>query len=546
MGMDVDVGANASIVAQPQQQAIQQQPTMQQQQQAVQFAPQQVAAPVAMAPAQLGQATFAPGTQFNLTGPTYIIQRSAPINADAGADVDVEMNDPSSSNSLFPSSAIEPALAASRAARNKGRDAQHHREAPGPVVYLRPDSRPGDDVFFGKAKALALPLPAVLSVLRRESADIGSSAVVEVRNCVDGSRPVEVAVYEDASGSGAGSSKNAGAAWIDYLPSNVVRASLSGPYVALALDTGSILIHSSKTGRRLATLALDSAICFMEVRAPHHLMALTTSGLMHRWNFKLDREVHRPISCLSLLSKQDDVHQVYLHHTGAPVLVLKSAEEAWTVDSAKGSWALLASGWFAECSPLWETRGRGSRQSVTSTPTSTPGLAHAVAAAAAAAVAAGGGAPPPSPGAAGQPSTPGPSATTPAGADISATAPATPASSYTSGVILTDAAGRWREPIRAIESEINSLVVARSSSSATGVSRRHPRPPFDDVARTREFALSASLRHLEVRMTGAVLLNSKDEWVHACRAYAKKLGEEGGLKGLAEELVRELLGPVYQ
>ncbi|PWN25114.1 WD40 repeat-like protein [Jaminaea rosea] len=562
--MDIDMGAQAQqqqLASQPP--AVSQQDQQQQayfaamshvlsQQQATHTA--QPAASATAGPVQLGGATFAPGTQFNLTGPTYIIQRSAPVKAGEEGDADVDMD--VAANAHFPSSTIEPGLAANRLARTKGRETRdaHQREAAGPVVYLRPEFRPGDEVFFGRAKAVALPLPPVLSVLRREGAE--GVGFVEVRNCADGSRPVEVSVQEDgkppALTSTGSSSSTIQPTWTDYLPSNVVRVSLSAPYVCLALDTGVILVHSSKTGRRLSTLALDSSVSFMESRGPH-LMALTTSGLLHRWNIKTDREIHRPISCLSLLTKQDDVHQVYLHHTGTPILVMRSAEEAWTIDPAKGTWALLASGWFAECSPLWETRGRGSRQSVTSTPTSTPGLAHAMAIAA--------GAPPHSPaagGANGPPGTPGATVTSQgatanspngggegaATAPAAAAAPAVPASAYPSGVVQTDSSGRWREPIRAIESEINSLVVARTSSNPAP---RHPRPFADDTARCREFALSASLRHLEVRMTGAMLLSSKDEWLHALRGYARKLGEEvgGGTKSLADELVRELLGPVY-
>lgn len=426
----------------------------------------------------LGSAQFA--------GTTYIIRES-----DVGPIIFED--DPS----------FEPALAASRLSRGRGREgriigSETNREAAGPVVYVRPEQN--DPLFFGKATSHALPIPAVTSVLRREGE---AGGVVEVRNNNDGSRPVEVLLLEsDGAGGSPGKIQ-----WSDFIPSFVVRASLSVPYLALALDDGIVLVYTNK-GRRIATLALDSSICFMETRGVF-LMALTTSGLLHRWNLKEDCEVHRPISCLSLLSKPDDVHQVYLHHTGAPVLVLKS-EQAWTIDPKKNTWAMLASGWYADCSSIWDGRGRARTSLAASSPAAAPASAAAAAAA----------------------------ANGPGALGVGATASASN-SHGGSNVIVTDSAGRWREPIRAIENEINSLVVARPPGFKAAL-----KPPPEDAARLRDFELTAVLRHLELRMTGSILLGSKEEWQHALRAYTKKIGEEG-LKGMGEELIKELIGPIY-
>ena len=55
---------------------------------------------------------------------------------------------------------------------------------------------------------------------------------------------------------------------------------------------------------------------------------------------------------------------------------------------------------------------------------------------------------------------------------------------------------------------------------------------------------AVSLAHLEVRMKAAIRLDSPGEYKQFLTAYAKRLAEEG-FRGKAEELVKELLGPIY-
>ena len=58
------------------------------------------------------------------------------------------------------------------------------------------------------------------------------------------------------------------------------------------------------------------------------------------------------------------------------------------------------------------------------------------------------------------------------------------------------------------------------------------------------YRAAVSLGHLEVRMKAAAALDSPTEYRTFLTAYAKRLAEEG-FRGKAEELVKELLGPVY-
>lgn len=56
---------------------------------------------------------------------------------------------------------------------------------------------------------------------------------------------------------------------------------------------------------------------------------------------------------------------------------------------------------------------------------------------------------------------------------------------------------------------------------------------------------STACGHYETRLHGARLLGSKDEYRHWLKEYAKYLGEED-FRGRAEDVLAELMGPVYQ
>jgi len=58
------------------------------------------------------------------------------------------------------------------------------------------------------------------------------------------------------------------------------------------------------------------------------------------------------------------------------------------------------------------------------------------------------------------------------------------------------------------------------------------------------YDLASELRLLEGRIRSSILLDSKDEYKQWLLRYAKVLGDEG-FRGRAEELVKEMMGPVY-
>ncbi|CAO1624325.1 unnamed protein product [Sympodiomycopsis kandeliae] len=352
----------------------------------------------------------------------------------------------------------------------------------------------------GSSQSVLSPAP-VRPVLRRS----GEGGSIEVNN-FDDSRSIEVRV----------SDSDDRLIWMDFLSSQVVRCALSLGYAAFALSDGTIQVYTAKGGRLVGNMALDSCASFLECRGSI-LLVITSRGDLYRWNLQTDRELHRPISCTGILRKQDDIQQVYLHTNGAPILIVRSSETAWTIDPRKNAWVRIVDGSHSQRSIYWESRGRGRIS-----------------------------------------------------ADDSSVSANSAANSHSIVSIQGDT-GRWREPIKTIESEINSLVVARvnaarrkseetdangmavaqsgaapppSTSATESPHRGTKRPPPDDAERQTTYQVSGSLRHMEMRLSGSILLNSREEYISFLRQYTRKLADEN-LKGTAEELIRDFLGPVF-
>lgn len=72
-------------------------------------------------------------------------------------------------------------------------------------------------------------------------------------------------------------------------------------------------------------------------------------------------------------------------------------------------------------------------------------------------------------------------------------------------------------------------------------------PPDESAAEKKRptwWSAALTLGHLETRLHGTKLLDSPQEHRQALLMYAKKIADEG-FKSKAEELVKELFGPVY-
>lgn len=260
--------------------------------------------------------------------------------------------------------------------------------------------------------------------------------------------------------------------WMDFSPMGVFCATICETFTAVAFDDSSLAIYSSK-GRQTSSLQLDSPVHRLESHG-HFLVAVTIDGHVHRWNVGTNQRLGSPTSIAGIISNekfhQDAIVQIWVHSNGLPVIITRS-EKAFTLDVKKASWVLIASGWYADCSPIWEGRTRGRGASMDSI----------------------------------------------------------------SGGNLSQAR---KEPIRAIESEINDLVVIQRAISGV---KEAIKPPIEMM---EEFTAAISLKHFQMRLSGAALLESGEEYKAFLRSYAKTLSDEG-IRNQAEDLCKSLLGPIY-
>ncbi|KAG5638012.1 hypothetical protein H0H81_002280 [Sphagnurus paluster] len=81
-------------------------------------------------------------------------------------------------------------------------------------------------------------------------------------------------------------------------------------------------------------------------------------------------------------------------------------------------------------------------------------------------------------------------------------------------------------------------------SSVEGSISGTPDESLPDKARPTWWNTAMTLGHLETRLNATRLLDSPQEYKQALLVYAKKIGDEG-FRAKAEELIKELFGPVY-
>lgn len=96
--------------------------------------------------------------------------------------------------------------------------------------------------------------------------------------------------------------------------------------------------------------------------------------------------------------------------------------------------------------------------------------------------------------------------------------------------------GRQRGGVNAASRGVVAGVEGVIAASAEDDSADKPRPKWWSPAMT--------LGHLETKLHAARVLDSPQEYKQALLVYAKKIADEG-FRGKAEELVKELFGPVY-
>jgi len=103
----------------------------------------------------------------------------------------------------------------------------------------------------------------------------------------------------------------------------------------------------------------------------------------------------------------------------------------------------------------------------------------------------------------------------------------------------------WQPRQRATNTNTQSTTRGVVNSIEASISERtSPSPADDEKMKPAWWGTALTLGHLESRLHAAKVLDSPQEYKHTLVLYAKKIADEG-FRAKAEELVKELFGPVY-
>jgi len=108
--------------------------------------------------------------------------------------------------------------------------------------------------------------------------------------------------------------------------------------------------------------------------------------------------------------------------------------------------------------------------------------------------------------------------------------------------------------IRGIEGAVNDIVVDEQSKGGPGEEDAEMSGGSSSTIQGeveipqgsgKDFSIALTLSHLETRLRAAVALDSPSEYKTSLLTYTRELAKEG-LRSKAEELIKELLGPIYK
>ncbi|KAK4047050.1 HIR complex subunit [Microbotryomycetes sp. JL221] len=374
--------------------------------------------------------------------------------------------------------------------------------------------------------------------------------------------------------------------WTDYLMQFIVLVAGSAVFTAVATEEGTLVVYSPTGRRLLPTLVLDSPCSFL-VAEGQYLMALTSYGTLYVWSVSTKKALFPPLSTSTLLTASatnavphPTITTSSLLPNGQPLLCLSSGS-THTYDRDLYTWMCVCDASWSSGSDFWEGRrgGRGATGAGGSTGQGGRGIVRTIESAineivvdhksremqedddsdeedaSKTAQDQGNVAAPPGESTTVESSVPSGNgegekmATNDNDGDAEMNDSATPtAAAKTKGGLPAPSKtkGKGWEIIVERRPEKRRRTVPVQSSAIEGNSNGSTTPtatttPTGD-ADTRRVAMS--LAHLETRMKAAVSLDSPSEYKQFLLMYARKLNDES-LRSKAEELVRELFGPIY-
>ncbi|KAH8920136.1 WD40 repeat-like protein [Atractiella rhizophila] len=272
--------------------------------------------------------------------------------------------------------------------------------------------------------------------------------------------------------------------FIDYLPSYVVCSTSNPVFSAVSCEDSTIHVYSPAGRRLVPSLVLDSPAAFMDCSS-YNLMVLTARGNAHSWDVRNSKAIHPPISIRPLLLSSRTPNC-----PNPTILTAKIRRNGYPI-------LILSSGMvytfdaslqsWVTLTGLWWSRGSEFWE----------------------------------------------------GRSRGAKA----------NSVLTSKTG----VLKSLEQEVNEILIDSEAGTAlrgprVGEEFTPPPQPEGEVVGTAgsrdDFRNALSLGHLESRMSAAVMLDSPQEFKVALLAYAKRIGEEG-FRNKADELIKELMGPVF-
>ena len=275
--------------------------------------------------------------------------------------------------------------------------------------------------------------------------------------------------------------------WQDFLPKSVLLVTGSSHFWAAACEDGSIYIWTPAGRRMTSAIILESQPVILESK-DSWLFCVTAVGMCYVWDIKNQTSPHPPVSLAPILDIA--THSLQAHTTKGPAITSAhiNSEGRILVTLTNGDGYVYSSTMYVwqRLSEVWWAVGSQYWNTVDASVGNID--------------------------------------TSGSGSDASSTA-----IKVSSGVISFLERNTTNE----------TLLRGRAYFLQRLIKQLLPREGFEG------FESSVSIAHLENRLSAAMMLGARDDFRTYLFMYAKRLGAEG-LKARVEELMRGLLGDVYE
>jgi protein HIRA/HIR1 len=323
----------------------------------------------------------------------------------------------------------------------------------------------------------------------KPGAEAEDTVMLEARNATGPSRTGRA---QDRDPTRISCTRHGQSQWQDYLPKPVLLLTGNANFWAATCEDGSVHVWTPAGRRFLNAIVMESQPVIMDCRG-WWLLCVSAVGMCHVWNLKTLSSPHPPVSVAPVLDIA--VHSQGPHLTGGPGIVFArlnsqgcivlgmSNGDGYTYSSAMYTWQRLSEAWWMVASQYWNTTDSsvGNIQTSSSTPK-----------------------------------------------NASASDDSVSIENLSAGIV----------PLLERNTSTQSLLRGRSYYLTRLVKQLLIAEGFEG------FEANVSVAHLENRLAAALVLGAKDEFKVYLQMYAKRLGAEG-LKGKTEELLRNLMGEIF-